>query len=63
MNKQSEQLIYVYCDWKELYSLTLVGTLHATVVRGKAIFSFTYDTHWLTHPAATVTRRKKNLTH
>lgn len=54
MNKNSEQLIYVYCDWGNFFTPILVGTLHAAPARGKIIFSFEYESNWLRHPAATM---------
>ena len=39
--------ILVYADWKELGGATLMGTLQAEQVRGKEIFSFSYEKEWL----------------
>ncbi len=46
MNK-IERHIEVYADWCELPQPELIGYLHATLLRGKEIFSFEYDTRWL----------------
>ncbi len=44
MAKNSQQRsILVYADWIDLGQPTLMGTLHATQVRGKEVFSFEYD--------------------
>jgi serine/threonine-protein kinase HipA len=37
----------VFADWHGLPACTLMGTLHAPVVRGKEVFSFEYDAVWL----------------
>src|SRR5271156_1989069 len=48
MAKNSHQRsILVYADWIDLGRPTLIGTLHATQVRGKEVFSFEYDDEWL----------------
>ena len=39
--------IYVYADWIELGSPTLMGTLSVEFLRGKEIFSFEYADEWL----------------
>jgi len=39
--------ILVYADWTDLGEVMLMGVLHAESVRGKEIFSFSYDNHWL----------------
>ncbi|RLA59991.1 MAG: type II toxin-antitoxin system HipA family toxin [Epsilonproteobacteria bacterium] len=39
--------IYVYGDWKELEGPKHMGNLAVDFVRGKEIFSFTYDKNWL----------------
>jgi serine/threonine-protein kinase HipA len=39
--------IFVYADWEELGSATLMGELATTVVRGKEVFSFEYHEDWL----------------
>ncbi len=39
--------ILVYADWIELGGVHFMGTLQAEQVRGKEIFSFSYDTGWL----------------
>lgn len=45
--KGSHRTIYVYADWVGLGQPTLMGLLHATLLRGKEIFSFDYDVAWL----------------
>lgn len=44
MNKQGEKEILVYADW---INTQLIGTLSSSVLRGKEIFSFEYDSTWL----------------
>lgn len=39
--------IYVYADWIDLEGPHLMGTLKAELLRGKEIFSFSYDKSWL----------------
>lgn len=39
--------IYVYAHWAGLSEPALMGELRAELVRGKEIFSFTYDNEWL----------------
>lgn len=39
--------IYVYADWLELETPTLMGTLSVELSRGKEIFSFEYADEWL----------------
>ncbi len=44
MAKQgAHRTIYVYADWVGLGHPTLMGLLHSTLLRGKEIFSFWYD--------------------
>lgn len=45
--KGAHRTIYVYADWVSLGQTTLMGLLHATLLRGKEIFSFEYDEAWL----------------
>ncbi len=47
MSKQIQRHIYVYADWVGLSEPTLLGVLTAIPSRGKEIFSFEYDHHWL----------------
>ena len=42
-----DQKIYVYANWREFEEPLLMGILTATRIRGKEIFSFTYDVEWL----------------
>ena len=47
-NKQ----IFVYADWQELAGTHLMGILKAESIRGKEVFSFSYEPAWLeTGPA------------
>ncbi len=39
--------IFVFADWHENQEPELVGKVHVEVIRGKEIFSFEYDQHWL----------------
>ncbi|MEQ8924249.1 MAG: type II toxin-antitoxin system HipA family toxin, partial [Fulvivirga sp.] len=39
--------ISVYADWEGLHKPTLIGVLHADLLRGNEIFSFEYDSNWL----------------
>lgn len=45
--KQEKRKIYVYADWVELESPTLIGFLSVEYSRGKEIFSFEYAEGWL----------------
>lgn len=54
MNKTSQCHIYVYADWIGLTQPILMGTLSATVSRGKEIFSFCYNNEWLKNQNARV---------
>ncbi|WP_405606250.1 type II toxin-antitoxin system HipA family toxin [Polaribacter sp. Asnod1-A03] len=42
-----KRAIYVYADWLELGSSTLIGELYSETLRGKEIFSFSYHKDWL----------------
>lgn len=44
--------IDVWADWASLERPTPIGTLSASVVRGREIFSFQYDPDWLAHAQA-----------
>ena len=39
--------IEVYADWKDLVAPHFTGILQVVRIRGKEIFSFTYDNLWL----------------
>ncbi|RPD39447.1 type II toxin-antitoxin system HipA family toxin [Chitinophaga barathri] len=39
--------IYVYADWQELAGARFMGLLKAESVRGKEVFSFSYEPEWL----------------
>jgi serine/threonine-protein kinase HipA len=47
MAGKRETRIWVYADWVGMDMPLLMGTLLATQVRGREIFSFEYDTLWL----------------
>ena len=47
MNKSKQRHIKVHAHWAGLAEPTLVGTLNATSVRGREVFSFEYDHAWL----------------
>ena len=47
MNKNAQRIIEVWADWALLGGPTFMGTLFATPVRGKEMFSFEYDSDWL----------------
>lgn len=47
MNKISQRPIEVFADWVGLNKPTLMGTLYATISRGKEVFSFEYNSEWL----------------
>lgn len=44
--------IYVYADWQDLNGPVRIGELVAESVRGKEVFSFSYDKVWLRHESA-----------
>lgn len=44
--------IEVWADWQELGSRTLMGHLRCSQIRGKEVFSFTYEKEWLAIGAA-----------
>jgi serine/threonine-protein kinase HipA len=44
---QYTKQIWVYADWIELGGVKLMGILQAEQVRGKEVFSFSYDKQWL----------------
>ena len=46
MSKEKKK-IYVYADWLELETPTLMGILSVEFLRGKEIFSFEYGAEWL----------------
>jgi serine/threonine-protein kinase HipA len=45
--RNSQRSVLVFAHWLELDRPVLLGVLNATVVRGKEVFSFAYDEHWL----------------
>lgn len=45
--------ILVYADWEETGGPVLMGTLMSTHIRGKEVFSFSYDAAWLASAHAT----------
>jgi serine/threonine-protein kinase HipA len=54
MNRETRRSVHVFADWEGLAGPTPTGTLHADLVRGKEVFSFTYDAGWLHAPYAQV---------
>jgi len=44
--------ILVYADWIEMRSPVLLGTLQADPIKGKEVFSFSYDKNWLNNGQA-----------
>ena len=48
MEQQKE--IYVYMDWAESEEPVYMGILHSEVIRGKEVFSYENNPHWLKHP-------------
>ncbi|MDQ2773087.1 MAG: HipA domain-containing protein [Bacteroidota bacterium] len=46
------RVVYVYAHWLGLGEPALMGTLSATPVRGKEVFSFAYADRWLQSPHA-----------
>jgi serine/threonine-protein kinase HipA len=47
MNKQGEKELLVYADWVDIREPQLIGVLSSSVLRGKEIFAFEYDSQWL----------------
>lgn len=47
MNKPMQRHIEVHAHWEGLQLPVLMGVLHVTPSRGKEVFSFVYDPHWL----------------
>lgn len=47
MSQNSQLSIEVWADWVQVHGPQKMGTLHATLTRGKEIFSFEYDPKWL----------------
>ena len=45
--KKNETTIQVYADWESMAGPQLMGVLTAQRVRGKEIFSFEYNEHWM----------------
>lgn len=52
MKKASQLKIQVWADWVSIGGPMFMGTLFATLSRGKEIFSFEYDADWLKSPHA-----------
>jgi len=46
--------IFVFADWKDLGSTTLMGVLSVTHTKGREVFSFAYDKNWLREQQAQV---------
>jgi len=47
MAADSNKKILVYADWKNMDSVKFLGVLNVQRARGKEVFSFEYDPHWL----------------
>ena len=47
-----EKIIWIYAHWQGMENPQLMGTLATQQARGKEIFSFSYDTQWLSSQAA-----------
>ena len=43
----NKRVVFVYADWEGLKGPILMGTLSASHLRGKEIFSFEYNNDWL----------------
>jgi serine/threonine-protein kinase HipA len=54
MKKHSDAPILVYADWQGIDGPLLMGELVAQPIRGREVFSFSYDVEWLLHPACRV---------
>lgn len=52
--RQQQRPIQVCAHWQGLPEPMLMGTLYASVTRGKEIFSFEYDSEWLKSPQSQV---------
>ncbi|MCU0430179.1 MAG: HipA domain-containing protein [Cytophagaceae bacterium] len=52
--KNTQREILIYAHWMDFKQPALMGTLRATLSRGKEIFSFEYDKDWLTNKQAQV---------
>lgn len=46
-SKTKQKNIYVFADWETMEAPFFMGTLLASQSRGKEVFSFEYDRHWL----------------
>jgi len=44
---EKKREVHVYADWQGLNGPVYMGVQHAELLRGKEIFSFTYDNSWL----------------
>lgn len=47
LTKNQKREILIYAHWKGLHSPSLMGTLTASLLRGKEIFSFEYAKEWI----------------
>ncbi len=54
MKKRSDDPILVYADWQGIDGPLLMGELVVQRIRGREVFSFSYDEEWLQHPACRV---------
>lgn len=47
MKQSEEKIVLVYADWYMFNAPRLIGKLHFSTLRGKAVYSFEYDQSWL----------------
>ena len=47
VKKDIQRMVYAYAHWHKLGEPKLMGILRSTLIRGKEVFSFEYDQHWL----------------
>ncbi len=47
MKQNRGRELLVYADWYMLGAPKLIGKLHFTAIRGKAVYSFEYDKEWI----------------
>jgi len=53
MNNNQKEIL-VYADWNKDHPPELIGTLFASISRGKEIFSFEYSKNWLNYNFSTI---------
>ncbi len=47
MKQKNERKILVYADWHMFTAPKLIGQLHYSTLRGKAVYSFEYNNEWI----------------